>query len=180
MPYDTYEEIKKRIISIFVEYGVKTLPIDCFNLAKTMGFTLIPYSSLSKKKLKMIHRLSGGEGLTIAMFESEKKLIFFDDSTCEGRQRFTILHELGHYVLGHREESEIANAQANFFAKYAIAPLPIVHVNQVRSRDEIVEMFGTSKECAINVLDAYNKWLDNTSEYFTSYEVELLELFNLR
>jgi hypothetical protein len=29
-------------------------------------------------------------------------------------------------------------------------------------------------------LDAYNKWLDNTSEYFTSYEVELLELFNLR
>ena len=43
------------------------------------------------------------------------------------RIRFTIMHEIGHIVLDHTEHSDLAESEANFFAKYALAPPPLVH-----------------------------------------------------
>ena len=43
--------------------------------------------------------------------------IFYDDSMYDRRIRFTIMHEIGHIVLDHTEHSDLAESEANFFAK---------------------------------------------------------------
>lgn len=37
------------------------------------------------------------------------------------------MHEIGHIVLDHSEGSELAEVEARFFAKYALAPPPLIH-----------------------------------------------------
>ena len=43
--------------------------------------------------------------------------IYYNDKKDAGRIRFTILHEIGHFVLGHLQQSDLAESEANFFAK---------------------------------------------------------------
>ena len=49
---EEYEFIKGEVIHLFVKHRVKCIPVSGFELATKMGITLIPYSSLSKKKYK--------------------------------------------------------------------------------------------------------------------------------
>ena len=37
------------------------------------------------------------------------------------------MHEVGHYALGHIKEGDEEEAEAEFFAKYALAPPPLIH-----------------------------------------------------
>ena len=71
------------------------------------------------------------------------------------RVYFTIAHEIGHVVLGHLEHSELAEFEANIFARCLIAPYGIV-----RNLDEeefniefISERFGISAEAAMYCRD---------------------------
>ena len=44
-----------------------------------------------------------------------------------GRINNTIMHEIGHIVLDHSEDSELAEKEVKFFAKYALVPPVLVH-----------------------------------------------------
>lgn len=44
LAYSRYEEIKKIITDILVDYGINTLPIDVFLLAKRMSIIALKYS----------------------------------------------------------------------------------------------------------------------------------------
>ena len=177
--HDTYEEIKIKVVNLLEQNNIHSIPIDCIKLAEDMGFELKPYSKLSAKKLKALKELSGGDGYTIDNVDTGKKILFYDDSACIGRQRFTILHEIGHYVLGHREESELAESEADFFAKYAIAPMPIIYALDIDDYVDISEKFSTSSECAFYIMDSYIKWLQYGPKFFSEYEKKLLTLFNV-
>ena len=100
------------------------------------------------------------------------------------RIRWSIFHELGHISRGHHDNPddslyEIEEAEANLFAKYAIAPPPLIHVMKIRSWHEIVSVFQTSDDAARNCYNYYLKWLANGPEDYTDFELRLLELFHL-
>ena len=44
-----YEYIKQTVIDTYLEYGIKCIPINAFELAIKMGIKLTPYSALSKE-----------------------------------------------------------------------------------------------------------------------------------
>ena len=37
------------------------------------------------------------------------------------------MHEIAHIILNHLEESDVAEAETNFFVGYAIAPIVLIH-----------------------------------------------------
>ena len=41
-----YENIKEEITSLFMEYDIKCIPINAFEIAIKMGLNIIPYSAL--------------------------------------------------------------------------------------------------------------------------------------
>lgn len=176
---DDYERIKGAVADLFASYSVTTIPIDMFGLARKMGIVVLPYSSSAA-----ILSLLGEGDAPDDGFKTTVELggwfsfpvIFYNDEMPKQRIRFTILHEIGHIVLGHRQSSDLAEAEANFFAKYAIAPPVLVRVIRPVDYIDIACAFDISRECAFNSMLYYVKWL-RLCRGNRSYEDTLENLF---
>ena len=143
-----------------------------------MGITLVAYSSLSPKKLNAVWK-KYKDGFVLEY--CGKEYIFYNDiSNVYARQNWTILHELGHIVLDHTGcNHEREEAEANFFAKYAIAPPVLIHRIGAKTALDIYEQFDISLEAANYAFIYYKRWEKKHRQGFelTDYEVKLLELF---
>ena len=89
-----------------------------------------------------------------------------------------MLHENGHISLGHPEDSELAEKEVNFFAKYALVPPVLVHKLKLSTPEDIADKFDVSFEAAYYALVYYNKWLRYSGRFYKPYEERLLSLFN--
>lgn len=170
-----YEEIKKIIVELFIKYDIKCIPISGFELASKMGIKVIPYTSFPEDKQKQLLKMSK-DGFFVERTDNEF-YIYYNDTQIYGRVNNTILHEIGHIVLDHTEESELAEAEVNFFAKYALTPPVLVHKLEIINPDRIAELFDVSMEAAIYAFNYYNKWLKYGYENYTDYEIKLISLF---
>ena len=91
----------------------------------------------------------------------------------------TILHEIGHCVLDHTGHSEHEEDEANFFAKYAIAPPVLVDKIGAECPEDIYNVFDISYEAAVYAYDYYLSWKrrHNRIGKYTDYEEKLLALY---
>lgn len=58
------------------------------------------------------------------------------------------MHEIGHIVLDHSEDSELAEKEVKFFAKYALVPPVLVHKLKLDNPMDIIDIFDVSFEAA--------------------------------
>lgn len=180
---DRYENIKQTVVNMFAANDIKQIPIDCFEICQKMCIILRKYSSLTTKALLKAKEISE-DGFCMLVkedptpFGSYQWYIFYDDTKSRERIRFTIMHEIGHIVLEHTEHSELAESEANFFAKYSLAPPPLVNKIQPEDYMDIADAFDLSLECAYHAMTFYNKWLQFGSSEFLNYELQLLSLFD--
>ena len=172
-----YEEIKCEVIHMFIKYDIKCLPISGFEIATKMGIKLIPYSTLSEKKWKAAMQCSE-DGFYFSPGNGTE-YIYYNDSKSYERQNWTFLHELVHCVLGHHEgmDPDEAEAEANFFAKYAIAPPVLVQRFHPKESEDIEVVFRLSHKAALDTYEYYKKWLIFSGRGYTSYEMDLLNQF---
>lgn len=171
------EEIKWAVTNLFRHYGVCTLPVDVSTLVEKMGIKLKKYSNLpeSSREIMLKESLDGFSVET----DNGKLCIAYNDQQIEGRKRYTIMHEIGHIVLGHMGESELAEKEANFFAKYALVPPPLIHELGLDNPEDISDIFEISYEAAEYAYSYYGKWLRFGSSEYTDYECILLDLFKM-
>ena len=164
-----YEEIKAEIAYLLKAYGICHLPIIGFELAAKMGIILRPYSSLSEKKRLRVMELSE-DGLYFEPGDGTER-IYYNDKKSYERQNWTMLHEIGHCVLGHTADMDAdeAEAEANFFAKYIVAPPPLVDCIHPTCAEDIKVVFGLSWEAAEYAFNYYKKWR-NLERGYTDYE----------
>lgn len=95
------------------------------------------------------------------------------------RQNWTILHEIGHIVLDHRGHSEHEEDEADFFAKYSIAPPVLVYKIGAESQYDIYTAFDISMEAAQYAFDYYRCWRSRFRRlgHLTAYEEEMVSLY---
>ncbi|MCI1654075.1 MAG: ImmA/IrrE family metallo-endopeptidase [Lachnospiraceae bacterium] len=174
---EEYEFIKGEVIHIFVRYKVKCIPVSGFEIASKMGITLIPYSGLSKRKLEAVLRVSK-DGFFLEIGGHEY-ICYNDIDRSYERQNWTILHEIGHIILDHAGHSDREEAEADFFAKYAIAPPVLIHKIKAGSAQDIYDAFDISMEAAEYAFDYYRKWRrwHLAAGKYTKYESALLNLY---
>ncbi len=172
------EEIKQIIADMFVRFGVSCVPISSFEIAKKMGIRVIPYSAYPEETQLLMLKESD-DGFSI-MSESGNWFIFYNDSDelPYGRINNTIMHEIAHIVLDHTEDSELAEKEVKFFAKYALVPPVLVHKFELDNPHDIARLFDVSTEAAIYALDYYKKWLAYGGKEYKNYELIMLEQFN--
>lgn len=171
------EEIKRVIVETFVNFNIHCVPISGFEMASKLGATIIPYSAYSNDVKILMMKLSE-DGFSIEESPGEW-YIYYNDEKGYGRVNNTIMHEIGHIVLNHSQESELADAEARFFAKYALAPPVLIHRLNLRNAYEIASTFEISVEAAHYAYSYYSKWLHYGDYNFTDYETRLLKLFDL-
>lgn len=101
-----YEEIKRIVVRMFVKYGVSCVPINGFEIAHKMGVKVIPYSAIAASKRWLLLKKSE-DGFFVERTNGQW-YIFYNDEKDYGRVNHTIMHEIGHIVLDHTEDSELA------------------------------------------------------------------------
>ncbi|MBD5096878.1 MAG: ImmA/IrrE family metallo-endopeptidase [Lachnospiraceae bacterium] len=138
-----------------------------------MGVALIPYSEYEGDELKLLIKRS-----TLGFFAKATKLtpptIFYNDSIeSDGAVRFTIFHELKHYVF--EDDNEEDDDLADFFARYFMCPIPYLLLKKIDSQNEIVSFCGASlkaaKNASTNIINRRNKY----GYKLFDYEVRLIE-----
>lgn len=178
---DRYDEIQKSVVKMYMKYNISRIPVDCFLICKKKNILLRKYSSLSSKGLSKSMKISQ-DGYCILVEEvdgREQWYIFYNDTKPKKRVRFTIMHEIAHIELNHTEHSDLAEAEANFFAKYALAPPPLI--NHIHPDDylDLSRCFDISKELAFYSMQFYNKWLKFGASQYLDYEIIIINLFGL-
>lgn len=179
LSYERYEEIKEEVIDLFIRCDIQCIPINGFELAMKMGIRLIPYTSLSAEKYMTAIQCSP-DGFYCEPGDGSER-IYYNDAVGYERSNMTILHEIGHASLGHYDgmDAEVAETEARFFAKYAIAPPPLVHLIVPSCPQDIESAFVISLEAAYYAFDYYRKWLKQYQQtgVHSEYERRLLRLF---
>lgn len=175
---EQYEQIKQTVIDTYLEYNVKCTPISAFELAVRMGLKLVAYSSLNEEK-KAAAKMISLDGYSAEMKDGTWVIYYNDEGNNYERINRTIMHEIGHYSLGHIEEGEEEEMEANFFAKYALAPPPLVHKLSIITPDSIKRAFDISWQAAYYAYKYYKNWLNYGQKEYTDYEIKLLELFEV-
>lgn len=172
------EEIKKTVTKMFREYGVSCVPINGFEIAHKMGVKIIPYSSFPLKKQPLLLKKSE-DGFSVERTNGQWYL-FYNDSKDFGRVNHTIMHEIGHIILDHTEDSELAEKEVKFFAKYALAPPVLIHKLKLTNASDIAKVFEISYEAACYAYEYYRKWLkiSRWKQKYTDYEIQILSLFS--
>lgn len=172
-----YEHIKMVVVDLFLEYNITHIPVDGFELAREMGIILIRYSELPQNKRATALQVSQ-DGFYLVNREGYE-YIYYNDTQSYSRTNMTVLHEIGHAVLEHDEHtpSEIAEAEAAFFAKYACSAPPLVHQIHPSSAEDIMAVFGNSHEAAVYAFNYYLKWLHRQGVSYRTYELKLIDQF---
>lgn len=164
-----------------------TYPLKLTEIIKNIGITLVPYSRLSDYEVLKLKELTNGKLKDGLSFLGEKNgvdsfYIYYNDKIKSvGRIRFTLAHELGHIVLKHTQESELAETEAHCFAGYLLAPPELIHLLRPDDYIDVREAFLLSTDCASNACNRYTTWLkkqcSNNFEY-SDYEIKMMDKFS--
>ena len=176
---EQYEDIKQAVLDTFITYDIKCVPICAFEIAMKIGLKVISYSALENEKKDAALRISA-DGFSVETKSGEWVVLYNDECKSYGRINQTIMHEIAHYILGHVQGGEEEEAEAKFFAKYALAPPPLINrlIEEVNA-ENIMRKFDLSYEAACNAYRYYCKWLRFGEEDYTLYEIRMMELFKV-
>ncbi|MBE5825299.1 MAG: ImmA/IrrE family metallo-endopeptidase [Butyrivibrio sp.] len=182
-----YDEIEKYVVEMYEECGLYAVPIDCFAIAQKLGYVLVPYSYLSQfEQAEAFEKSDEGYSEIHCLNGMYRYFIYFNDYEPNHRRiRFTIFHEIGHCYLGHLDDDEGKSyaeleSEANFFARTAIAPLPLICSMELDYAEQISCEFDVSYTASCHILHAYKQWLRYGSRYYLDHEIKLLDMFGLR
>jgi Zn-dependent peptidase ImmA (M78 family) len=176
LPDYRYEELKKIVVSTFIKTGVRCIPVNGFEIASKLGVAICAYSSLSPDKRAKAYEIDP-DGFVA--YTDQRWFIYYDDTKCFSRINNTIMHEIWHVVLDHKETSEVAEAEAKFCAKYSMAPPVLVHKYKAYTTELIQEYFQVSYEASVYALSYYHKWLRYGECDYTDYEEVLYNMIEL-
>ena len=175
LPKKVYAQIETAVTNLFVELGIGEYPIDPVDIIRRKGYILRTYSDLSPQKR---HALRVKELDATSFYAPNLKtfVIYYDETQSLERIRFTLMHEVGHITMGHKEESDLAKKMADYFAAYALAPSPIIMQFHCEDYIDVAHIFVISTLCADYSFQRYRNWVD-FSGHLKSYECELIALF---
>lgn len=177
IPKRRYTEIEKKVVELYKECGIKNIPINPFLVIKKRGYIIKPYSIIKPNILNRL--MSTRRDLEAFNFfdpSIQKYSIYYDSNQNVQRIRFTLMHEIGHIVLGHKEESALAKKEADFFAAYALAPYPLIHIYECEDSIDVEVKFNVSAQCAQIAFASYQNWYKFGGDEYKPHELILIKM----
>ncbi len=173
---------------MYEEADVHSYPIDCFVIAAKLHYVVIPYSSLSEEdRLEaVLYDPDGYSRVEVDVFTGMNQYVIYYNDNCKtpGRIRWTVFHEIGHIYLGHHDNpddslSAVEEEEANFFAKYAIAPHPLIRRLNCQDPWDIQNTFDTSGQAAEYIYSMFLNRLRFGPWYYEEYELTIAKQFHV-
>lgn len=151
MNYGVYQNVRNASWQCIIDCKINSLPVPISHICELYGGKTVNNSD--------VHILQGRQSGRIIVDGNEFSVVVNDDE-CIQRIRFTIAHELGHYLLGHlgsdiinlnREYKNIKPAQeteADMFAARLLAPACVLWGINAQTAEQIATVCSISHEAA--------------------------------
>lgn len=149
----------KKIVAIYAECNIQFFPVDCNSVVSHFGFRIYSYGELRTRN-KRLYELATAYSRDSFTFTN---IIAYNEKQAARRIPFSLIHELGHYILEHKEESPENEDDADEFASHFLAPRILIHKYGYRTADQIHDAFGLSYAAANRALVSYRKWFREIS-----------------
>lgn len=148
------ELIKEKVLDVYKECNIHTFPIDCFAILSHYGIRTITYCEVKNNNPELYQAIANYSNDAFRFRMS----VYYNSSNSSGRIRFSLMHELGHYILDHREECLNNENEADCFASYMIAPRVAIDHLCLSTADDLHDIFGLSYAAANRTLCDYKQW----------------------
>lgn len=159
--------IYKQILDIYVEHCICLFPIDCFDLLERYGFTLKTYKQIEQDNIELFE--------VIKKYSDDAfrycKTIYYNSSQNPNRIRFSLMHELGHYILKHTGQTQENEDEADFFASNILAPRAIMCNLNCNNAEDVHTVFE------ISYAAANRAWYDCRNRVWNRYDQAIKEHF---
>lgn len=156
IPY-YHDKIMANVVSIYEKCNITTFPFHCISILEAYGFRIYTYEQLREQNLRL-YQMCISYSTDSFRF---KDMIAYNEQKNSLRIRFSLMHELGHIVLGHEIDNQTSEDEANYFASNILAPRIIIHKGQYRTAEDIHLAFGLSYDASNRALASYKDWLRN-------------------
>ena len=140
---------------MYEKTNTRIIPIPVLDIVNGLGCSIIPYRSFGPRFNDVLLKASQ-DAVTLQFIGATRSAILYNDRQPATRINFSILHEVGHIELGHKEQSKLAEYEANHFAAVALCPLDLLEHYHISEPKKVAELFDISDECARHRLDALN------------------------
>ncbi len=174
MFYGTYKKCRNSSWQCLADNKINSLPVPVISIAKNANIDVF--------RNRDVDILSPEES-GVSIFDGQKWYIIFDEGDSPQRIRFTVMHELGHILLGHElkkgyhsmSSGKIKNKpsseiEADAFAIRTLAPACVLWGLGIRRADDIAEVCNIPYSAAVvrskrmDELVERNKFLTNNLE----------------
>ena len=155
-------------MDVYRKCNVRRFPIDCEAIVRGCGFDLVSYKDLAKnhEEYKRLCLYSND-----AFTSFEDRMICYNNRNINTRIRFSLMHEIGHYVLKTENEDT-----ADSFSASILAPPAIILAKKLQNADEISRFFGLSVSAANNAVRSVREYdINNGADlisYFRAFSLE--------
>lgn len=169
----TYDEIAEVVIDIYIDYDIRTFPVNPKDICRKLGVALVAYSEYNDENRELLEKKSRDGFFVKGSSEMPPTIFYNDKQESEGRVRFTIFHELKHYVC--EDDNDDEDDLADYFAKYFMCPIPYLLLKKIDTPPEIMSFCETSLAVAYNVFsNVVNRRRKYDYKLF-DYEIRLIE-----
>lgn len=150
-----YEHIKGMILEVYGICNIQSFPIDCFKILEQYHLRTYTYTELKEYNLELYK---------ICMLYSNdafcyKDTICYNEDILEGRIRFSLMHELGHIVLGHPyNHTDTVEQEANYFVSNILAPRLAIYYANCRNNVEVSKLFSITLEASEYAFNDYRRF----------------------
>lgn len=170
-----YDDVVKVIVEIYLDYDIYVFPIDLEEICRRLGVSLIPYSECGEEAKALLIKKTTKGFFVRGTHENPPTIYYNDYEVSEGEKRYTIAHEIKHYVYDECSEDSENDDLADYFARFFMCPIPYLIVMGITSAPEIVSHCKVSLTAAGNA----SKTISNRMHYYGytifDNEVSLLE-----
>lgn len=168
--------IRNKVAEVIIECDIKSFPIDCFQVLQHYGYKVYTYSELQEKNKELYEMcISYSED---AFRNGNLKLIAYNDKMPVKRIRFSLMHELGHHILVHKNDLPQNETEANYFASNILAPRIAIYYAKCKYRKDIEEIFNVSSAASYYIAQDFIVWCNEVCcDGKHDYDLDLYEHF---
>ncbi len=170
-----YDELDQLIYSIYLDYNIRTFPIDEKEVCRKLGVALVPYSAFLASKSQMVLKAKSKQAFFVRESKDTPPTIFYnDDYDSKGAIRLSIFHELKHYVC--EDEDDSGDDLADYFGRHSICPTAYLMYKRIDTPNAIVAFCGASFEAACNASSNVKKRREKYGLALKDYEKAFIEM----
>lgn len=151
--FPDYKKATNAAYEMLARYGSFSLATDVFAIAENLleNCKLLSYGQTCFFYEYTLEELLGVSefGFSILNNHTGQRLILYNEDCVLRCIRFTIAHEIGHYVLKHANEKDVASErEANCFARNLLCPIPVIHRLGIETIQDYMDVFDVTARMA--------------------------------